>query len=153
MGWTYRRRFKRAQALMESSDLEGAEKILSELIEENPKVPEVVLHRAYCRARLKKFDEALVDIDRAILLRPENAVMHMIRGEILLDQQKYSEAFVSLKRACDLERDNGRAFFHLGEAALRLGRKQEAADYFEYALQFERDYCLSRWMSASLNPA
>ncbi|MDB5038472.1 MAG: hypothetical protein JWQ35_2000 [Bacteriovoracaceae bacterium] len=147
MSWKSRKQFLKAQKLLEANDLTGAEQIFSEVIERDQKSAEAFLHRAYIRTRLNKLDEALSDADTGIHLRPENGVMYMIRGEIQLEKKNYREAFDSLQKACGLEKDNGRAFFHLGRATLGLSRKAEAADYFETALQFERDYCLAQSMA------
>jgi predicted Zn-dependent protease len=151
MGWKYRRRFLKAQKLMEANDLVGAEKVFSELIEEKSKEPDPFLHRAYVRLRMGKLDEALADTEQCVKLRPENSVGFMVRGEILLEKRNFQEAYEILRKACELEKDNGRAHYHLGRAALGLNRKQEASDYFEIALQFERDYCLAQWMGNSIS--
>lgn len=147
MSWKYRKLFLKAQEALDANDLAKAEEGFLGLISENSDRPDALLHLAFTRFRMGKLDEALGDIDRAIGLRAENGVMHMIRGEILLEQKRVLEAYDALKKSCELEKDNGRAIYGLGRAAKLLGRRHEASDYFEQALQFERDYCLAQQMA------
>lgn len=150
MSWKRRRSFLEAQKRLENNDYEGAEALYSSLILEEPGLVEALLHRAYTRMRSQKMADAHADAIRCTELRPESGVMFMLKGEIELEQNDFINAYTSLKKACELEADNGRAFFHLGRACLKLKKTQEAADYFEVALQFERDYVNAQWMAHSL---
>lgn len=147
MGWKFRKIFAKGQAALDANHFDAAEAAFSEVINIDPHFPEALLHRAYTRFRMGKLEEALSDIDRGVSLRAENAVMHMIRGEVLLEMKRLLEAYDALKTSCELERDNGRALYHWGRAAKLLGRKYEASDLYERAIQFERDYCLAQEMT------
>jgi tetratricopeptide (TPR) repeat protein len=153
MSWKVRHLFVKAQTELEENRLDGADRLYTEIIEKDPKSMEAVLHRAYLRMRMNRFDEALVDISKFTTARPENGVGFLIQGEILLQKKEYMRAYEVLKKACLLEKDNGRAYFQWGLACLELGRKEEAADYFEHSMQFERDYVFSQWMLRSLGNA
>ena len=75
---------------------------------------------------LKRYDEAVASIDRALTLDPENADWWDSRGEILLAAGRYQEAIAAYDQA--LARSPELASSRQGKAqALRaLGRSAEA---------------------------
>jgi len=146
--WQKRSDFLQAQRALENNDYSKAETLLSSILEADAEAIEALLHRALTRLRLKKFDEALVDADRLTLLRPDNGLGFMIKGEILLEMSRFAKAKTSLLQAVGLEKDNGRAFFQLARACAALGESQESADYFEIAIQFEPSYSWAQFMAA-----
>jgi predicted Zn-dependent protease len=149
MGWKHRKTFLEAQKALEENEFAAADQLLSEVLGSDAEHAEALLHRAYARLRAGRLDEALEDANRCVSLRPESGVMQMLKGEILTEKGDLMNAYQSLKTACALEKDNGRAFFQLGKVCCALNRRNEAADYFEVALQFERDYVMAQWMTKS----
>ncbi|MBN8556010.1 MAG: hypothetical protein J0L93_11235 [Deltaproteobacteria bacterium] len=149
MGWKHRRAFLSAQKALENNEFAAADQWLSGILDEDSDHAEALLHRAYSRLRAKRMDEALEDANRCVQLRPESGVMFMIQGEILLEKGDLLNSHTALKKACELEKDNGRALFALGKVCCALDKRAEAAEYFEAALQFERDYVLAQWMAKS----
>lgn len=139
----------RASEALDRGDYESSEVLFNDLISESGEPAEALLHRAFVRLRLGKLNEALEDARRGCELRSESGVHWMIRGEIEIASQMYPEATLSLKRAVELESDNGRALFHLGRVLALQGFRDQASDYFEQALQFERDYVMAQWLAAS----
>ena len=81
-----------------------------------------------------RYDEALVEIDKAIDERPTYAQGHMTRGTILRRMGKYEGALRSFERAIDLEPKNGRAYGLAGAALLRLDRPKDAAESLQKAI-------------------
>jgi len=142
-----RKAFYQAQKAMESGRLEEAEKLLNELIAVDAEAYEAILHRSLLRLRLQKSNEALMDAEICVKLKPENALSFMVKGECHLELKQFQMARDSFLSSLALEKDNGRTHFGLGLACLGLGRKLEAADSFEEALHFERDYVTAQWMA------
>lgn len=153
MSWKLRRKFLNVQQKIENNELEAAEILLSEILASDGDLVEALFHRVYVRQRLQRLDAALEDARKCIEIRPEHGIFYMACGEILLEQGSLIEAYTALKKACEMEKDNGRAFYFLGKTALLLGRKAEAGDYFETALQFERDFTLAQMMVEGIRPA
>ena len=141
---------KSALKSIEEGDFSAAEALLSDLLLHDPELVEALFFRAYSRLRQLRNDEALQDAQKCVQLRPENGIFWMLQGEIHLEKSDYVTAHQDLRRACELEPDNGRALFWMGKASLKIGRRHEASDYFERALQFERDYVMSQWMAEQL---
>ena len=152
VSWKYRKTFLKAQDKFESNDYEAAEQLFSEVVGEGTNVvPEALLHRAYTRMRMGKLELALSDASKCVELRPDSGVMLMIQGEIHLEQKDFMAARNVLTKAIALEKDNGRAYYGLARACAGMGLKGEAAEYFELALQFERDYAFGHFMAEMLS--
>jgi predicted Zn-dependent protease len=147
----HRSKFLSAQEALERNDYASADAQLSEILASDPEAPEILLHRALARMRLGQLDEAYADTQKFVELRPENPLGLMIQGEVLLEQKNFAEAETVLKKAAEMEKDNGRTFYGLGRAYAALGKKAEAGDCFEIALQFERDYTMSQFMAEMLS--
>jgi len=147
VSWRLRSLFLRAQNAVEENQFDVADRVYSDILDADGNAMEALLHRAHLRLRMQKLNEALADIERFTQARPESGVGHMLMGEILIEKKDLIRAHQSLQTACRLEKDNGRAYYQLGRVCMELGRKHEAADYFEQALFFERDYAMAQWMA------
>jgi len=146
MGFKDRKYFLEAQTHIEAKSWDAAEQSLNEVIKASPEHAEALLHRAYTRLRKGALSEALVDIQKASICRPDSGVIKMLEGEIHLALKDNQAALNTLKQAVALEPDNGRALYFLGMAYKILGQKEDAAEAFETALQFDRDFVMARWM-------
>jgi tetratricopeptide (TPR) repeat protein len=149
VSWSYRKAFKEAIQMAETGRYHDSDKVFGDLIARGGDVAEALLHRAFVRLRMGRLNDALLDAQRALEQRPDNGVYYMVLGDIQAELKDWAACYGSFKKATELEKDNGRALFGLGKAALNLGRKHEAADHFESALAFERNYVLSQWMVES----
>lgn len=58
----------------------------------DPARVDAFLFRAMCHREIEEYDKALECVDYVLLLQPENAQLHQIRGNILTDQGKVTEA-------------------------------------------------------------
>jgi len=146
VSWSYQKAFKEAISLAESGRYQESDKVLGDLISQGGEIAEALLHRAHIRMRLGSLNDALLDAQRAVEMRPDNGVYYMVLGDVQAELKDWAASYSSFKKSVELEKDNGRALFGLGKAALQLGRKFEAADCFESALSFERDYVMAQWM-------
>ena len=135
-----RAQFAAAQKAMEAYEWQKADQLFSELLMYNAAHAEALLHRAYSRLRLQKWDDAIRDIDAGIALRPENGVYWMVKGEILSAKKEWIGAYEALRKAIDFEPDNARALYFMGRCLQHLGRPLDAAEFLERALHFDRDF-------------
>jgi TolB-like protein/DNA-binding winged helix-turn-helix (wHTH) protein/tetratricopeptide (TPR) repeat protein len=91
----------------------------------------------YLRDR-RRFDEALVVIDRARLVDPLGAENHYIKGEVLrLDLHRPSEAAALYLQALEVQPDFYPAYTRLGQVRFEEGRLAEAIKYGEKSLAIE----------------
>lgn len=136
--------FKEAESFLDENQFEEAAQAFSKILEKAPETLEALLYRAMSYLYANRLEEAWADANRAVELRPNYAVGFMVRGEVELEKKDFSSAYESFRAAVKLEADNGRALFGLAKASAALGRKFEAAEAMEEALQFERDYVMAQ---------
>ena len=150
MAFKDRSQFAAAQKAMEAYEWQKADQLFSELLAGNRDHAEALLHRAFTRMRLQKWDDAVKDIDAGIVLRPENGIYWMIKGEILSAKAEWLGAYEALKKAVELEPDNARALYFMGRCLQHLGRQLDAAEFMERALHFDRDFVTAQSLVAGV---
>jgi tetratricopeptide (TPR) repeat protein len=87
-------------------------------------------NRGVTYMNLKRYDNALVDLNRAIELEPSFAAAYVNRGATYSELHRYDEALADLDRAIRLDRTLTHAYANRGTAYEGLGRYEEAlVDY------------------------
>jgi Flp pilus assembly protein TadD len=76
--------------------------------------------------RLGQLDDAARAFDSAVKLAPDEPVLRINYGILLVRRKKYAEAETHLARAVALDEKNAAARLHRGHALIRLGRGAEA---------------------------
>jgi TolB-like protein/DNA-binding winged helix-turn-helix (wHTH) protein len=79
-------------------------------------------------------DDALAATTRALTIDDHDAVLHMLRGRVLLARCEYDAALVESQRAVELNETLASAFCGLGDALCYTGRYDEAIAHFERAV-------------------
>ncbi len=82
-------------------------------------------------ASMGQDQEALVAINRAVLLDPLNALVHRIRGKVHFAARRYPEAIASLRETIKLSPDLSETRAKIGEVLLAEGKNAEALKEFE----------------------
>src|SRR6202034_1104394 len=72
--------------------------ILAPLLTEVPRHADIRTHHGLGLQALGRGDEALADFDRALALKPDNALTLLCRGNLLLDAARPDEALASYDR-------------------------------------------------------
>ena len=90
---------RQSSVAISAGDLDPAEQMLSQLIETYPTFAEAWNRRASLYYVLKRYDAAMIDIEKAISLEPRNFGALIGKGMILLAQNKSDEAVAALKEA------------------------------------------------------
>jgi Tfp pilus assembly protein PilF len=91
--------------------------------------------RGLCLARLKRFDEAVADFDKAIGIRPDYALSHYRRGHTLWQAGRLAEAEESLRRSLRLGANSSEALSCLAAVAAARGNISAAGSYARQVLQ------------------
>ncbi|HEU4322816.1 MAG TPA: tetratricopeptide repeat protein [Roseiflexaceae bacterium] len=94
------------------------------------------LSRAYELARLKRFDLALQEVQRALERDPQSADAHVCGAWIWRDQVRLSEAEQSARAALRLDPDSAPAHHILAVVLWEQDRPREAEPAFREALRF-----------------
>jgi tetratricopeptide (TPR) repeat protein len=126
-----------ARALMaeKMGKLEIAEKDLLVIIEREPSNAQALNALGYTLAdRTQRFDEALGYIERALVVKPEDAAIIDSMGWVQYRMGNHEKAVELLRRAMKLIQDVEIAA-HLGEVLWSMGDKEGALEVWEKALQ------------------
>jgi len=75
-----------------TKDFEDAVKYYRSISVNDPSRVDAYLFRAMCYRELQNYDKALESVDYVLLLQPDNAQLHYIKGNLLKDQGKNDEA-------------------------------------------------------------
>jgi Flp pilus assembly protein TadD len=90
---------------------------------------------------LKRYDEALATLDRAIALNPEFPHALFNRGNALSGLKRYADALVSYDKAIALSPGFQEALYNRGNALKELDRYADALESFERALAVNPGDC------------
>ncbi len=95
---------------------------------------------------LKKYEEAIIDFDKAIELNPNNAGAWALRGKAKVNLQKYEEVIVDFDKAIELNPSIiAEAWALRGGAKINLQRYEEAIADFDKAIELNPNLALV-WM-------
>jgi hypothetical protein len=94
---------------------------------------------------LGRSQEALVNLDRAVALRPQYAEAFNNRGIVLGDLERHAEALACVERALALKPDYAEAHYNRGNTLRDLHRHADAVQSFERAIALQPDYASAHW--------
>jgi tetratricopeptide (TPR) repeat protein len=100
-----------------------------------PEVGEGHFQLAEAYRRIRRFDDALREIDRALELGYSNPTVRGTKGQILVAQEKPQEGARLLEQALEADPDLAWAWADLGYALTRLGDSERARSALERALR------------------
>ena len=132
-------RFQDAQQFLQSGEIESAESICAELLNEHPDDANFLCLSARVLTKLGRLDEAEVHIDRAVSLYPQFARPHEARGELLIAKGEAHDAADALRKALALDPKRQRARMKLGRLLLVLGQVEEAEALKAEFLELDED--------------
>jgi tetratricopeptide (TPR) repeat protein len=98
-----------------------------------------------------RFDEAIVESQKALKIKPDFAAAHNNLGAALVENQRdgngarrrddaVDEAIVHYRRALQIKPDFAQAHGNLGNALLLKGQVDEAISHYQKALEIDRNY-------------
>ncbi len=85
--------------------------------------------------KLKRFDKAELLFSKAVSLSPTNALLHLHFGNFLLLQNRFEEAILELEKANRLFPNDIKTILTMGVAYFVSGKKANAVNFFEEALE------------------
>ena len=95
------------------------------------------MRRAIAHHENSKTKRAVAEIDKAIALRPNDAFLHDLRGEILFESRNFNAAVNAYGRAVKLAPRNGLILAGYGKALLAAGRVEPARKALEQARRID----------------
>jgi tetratricopeptide (TPR) repeat protein len=127
------------QAHFDREDYSGALKVAEKLLQIRDSCVERERYAA-CLTYLGRYEEALINDERAIELNPNYHKAWNGRGYDLTDLERYEEAIASYDKAIQIKPDYHLAWNNRGNALDSLGRYEEAIASYDKAIQIKPDY-------------
>jgi tetratricopeptide (TPR) repeat protein len=135
--WKVGAQFQLASLLQAQGDHTSAEKMLREILAEDPVNTQALNNLGYFLAeRGVRLDEARRLIERAVAIEPVNGSFLDSLGWVLFRLGEADKARITLEKALLHSRRSATINEHLGEVLQSLGRSAEAQRCFERALEY-----------------
>ena len=114
--------------------------IYDKALEYKPASVETLLSRSALLEQLDRVDAALADLELAVQIAPDDAMVLNAYGYILANRtHMYRAAWVHVRRAVELAPDNPPILDSVGWVLFRMGRYEEARSYLEQAYALLQD--------------
>lgn len=139
-----RRRYDDATMAMARRQLDVAKVALTEVLALAPECVEPQRLLGLVAHMRGDHVEAEAILRRALLVEPDNALLHMNLGSSLYNRGEFAPAFASLRRASELAPDFAPAWFSLGRAFHRQGRSAGAITALHRAVDLAPDDAVMR---------
>jgi len=123
-------------------DWEAAEREFKRAIELNPNYPTAHQWYAEYLAMMGRFDEAIIEIERAQDLDPLSLVMKAIGGYVFHFSRQYDQGIEQCQKVLDLNPSYIPAHIYLGRNYLSKGMHEEAIAEFQKALDLSEGLLL-----------
>jgi len=91
-----------------------------------------------------RLDEAIVEYQKALKIKPDGAAIHTHLGISLVQQGRLDEAIVHYQQALEIRPDDATAHGNVGAALAKQGRLAEAIAHLQRALELRPDYAEAR---------
>jgi tetratricopeptide (TPR) repeat protein len=128
-----------AQAWMMSGDANRAFGAVTLALTLSPTDPDLMVDRAVVLAALRRYRDALEDLDRAIAAEPERIEAHVFRAAALRRLERPSEALLAVERALSLSPENAEALLERGILRQLRGEIQGARADWERVVRISPD--------------
>jgi tetratricopeptide (TPR) repeat protein len=113
-------------------NIQKAEEIFEEGLHIYPRCPPILNYLAYMWSEAGiKLDKALIYINRALVLTPNNPAYIDTRGWIYFKQNKLKKALAELKKAHKMIGDDPEVLLHLGDTYYAAKNRDKAIEYWK----------------------
>jgi tetratricopeptide (TPR) repeat protein len=134
---------ERAEILIQQKRYAEAEKILNELLGNDPNNVYILTLLTEACLQLDKNERALTIVETAIGLAPDNAIVHYMKARAVLSLDRYNDAEQCLATSISLEPDFPSAFAFWASIKLIRKQYQSALEMADKALALEPDNVLA----------
>lgn len=108
----------------------------------SPHIPEALdlFDRGKTLIELRRYDEALSNLEKAVQLEPTYTEVWLERGKAFEELQKYEEALKSYEQALTVRSDYSEAWYRRGLVLEQLKRNEEAIISLDNAIEIQPNY-------------
>ncbi len=129
----------KAQSFQRTEDLEAAESIYGEILEQLPDEPNATIFLGILRHQQGRSEDGVVLLRRATELVPDEAGVWLNLGNVLIELERFDQAAEALRRSLELKPESAAVFNNLGIAHLRCGKLDDSEEAFLKGLELEPD--------------
>ncbi|HQQ97657.1 MAG TPA: tetratricopeptide repeat protein [Cyclobacteriaceae bacterium] len=126
-----------------SGESEASEKLLTDAISKNERLPYPRAQRAYQRLEKNDLKGALEDYDEVVRLEPMDAENYVNRGIVKEKMRDLAGAATDFSKAIELDSKNPKAWLGHGNVQSKLARWKEAISDYTAALHLDPTYSLA----------
>jgi tetratricopeptide (TPR) repeat protein len=110
----------------------------------------VLIDKIVLSIQSESFEEALQQVDTALRDYPESAVVHDLKGLILMKQEKNDDAKASFSKAVTLEPNFAIGWYNFAQVERKLGNLDKAKLYLDRAISLQADLTKAYFERASV---
>lgn len=129
--------YRQANIEMENGNYEKSSELLLELIEREPDNVRYIRSYGIVLFQQKKWDDALIQFDKALNIEPQNEPLYFWRGMVFEKMKKYEEALLSYNMALGLKPEDDMNHLQVGRMLEKLERYEEALEQYNIAVELE----------------
>lgn len=135
----FQQKIEEGKALIESGEIEKAIQILDQIIASDPQNASAYVQRAIAKSIQEDYEAALADFNKAVELRPMDAVIVNTRGGFFAGYGKYEEALADFERAIQLDPNYASAYVNQANIFADMGEYEKAIADYNRALELKND--------------
>lgn len=124
-------------------DKAAAEKLLSESISKNEKLPYPRAERGYQRLQNGDYKGALEDYNEVVRLEPNDPENYLNRGLVKEKMKDLAGALADYSHALKLDEKNAKAWVSRGNIVSKFGNWKEALEDYSAAITLDNNYALA----------
>jgi tetratricopeptide (TPR) repeat protein len=132
-------RLLEAGHLRDEGQIDRAAALVAEVLRDHPESDEAHLMMARLLIRASRFDDAEVELLKAITLNPDLAEGHFLMAGAQMRRKDYPTAERGYQRATALKPTYAIAYYNLGDCRLRQGNRAGAIEAFRDAVRYRPD--------------
>jgi predicted O-linked N-acetylglucosamine transferase (SPINDLY family) len=129
--------FMQAAGMYQHGDLNGARRILKQILRKAPQNFDALHLMGVIESRLGHHKEGEKLVRQAVRINPQSADAHSNRGNIQREMGDFAEALASFDRALAIRPDYANAHNNRAIALMELGRLAESVEAYDRAIAFQ----------------
>ncbi len=126
------------------SEIEEILAFCKQTVEEFPEDFKGYVGMAHCYVRLKQFDLAAKNAEKALELNPESAEAYHVLTYVAFLRRKQDNALFYAQKAYELDRDSYTSLLNYGFANYKIGNYSQALEFYEKAFVLRPDDLVGR---------
>jgi len=144
--------FLRGKTYKAQKDCNKAISDFRSVVTKQPKNDELFEALAQCQIEIGSMDDALISIDKMLVLSPKNSRYYHFKQNVLFEKKDFEKAISTSDQAIAIDKNDDYSYFMKGKAAEGLGNTSLAETQFKKAIEIAKADKSKRDNAALLHP-